>query len=107
MGRNVRPRRSVESLLYEILGTVDPRMVPQREIKSLAAQFEDIAGRNYRGQLRVHFSTREIRCLVGAMVMNVPALNHVPFGDTDTSRLRTLAEPLGVEVSAVPFGARA
>jgi hypothetical protein len=105
MGTMVRARRSVEPLLYEILGSVDPDMIPQRVIKSLAAQFEDIAGRSYRRQLRNHFSEPELRGLVAAMEMNVPALNRIPFGDTDTEWLRSLAAPLGVEVKAVPFGA--
>jgi len=94
----------IETLLHEILGTSDTGRLRGREIKSLAAQFNDIAGRNYPKQLRNHFSKREIRSLVAAMEMNVPALNHKPFRDTDTARLRGLAAPLGVDVKSRPFG---
>ncbi|HVN28323.1 MAG TPA: hypothetical protein VMT64_07540 [Candidatus Binataceae bacterium] len=90
--------------MYETFGAADPCLLPHREIRSLAAQFEDIASRSYRRQLRNHFSDREIRGLVAAMEMTVPALNRSAFGNTDTHALRTLAQPLGVEVKAVPFG---
>jgi len=105
MAMNVRwGRRSVEPLLHEVLSSSALRKGRGDEIASLAAQFEDIVARNYRGQLRNHFSAREIRGLVAAMEMNVPALNRTAFGDTDMVRLRAVAEPLAVDVKATPFG---
>ena len=106
MTMNARPGRNVEALLYEILGRSESTRLSSGAITSLAAQFEDIVSRNYRGQLRNHFSTREIRGLVAAMEMSVPELNRTAFGDTDTEWLRSFAQPLGVNVTAVPFGAQ-
>jgi hypothetical protein len=97
-------RAAVRPLLDEILGRAEARKIRGRKIRSLAAQFEDIARRNYRRQLRGHFSSRELRALLGAMTMNVPALNRRPFGDTSTASLRALAAPLRVDVKAMPFG---
>ena len=103
MNRNTRSA-GIDTLLREIVGTSDPAKLRAREIKSLAQQFDDIAGRNYRKQLRDHFSAREIHGLVAALEMNVPALNRKTFRDTDQGWLRRQAKRLGVEVNAMPFG---
>jgi hypothetical protein len=103
MNRKTRSA-GIDKLLREIVGPADPGRLRDREIKSLARQFDDIAKRNYPGQLRNHFSAHEIHGLVAALEMNVPALNRKTFRDTNQTWLRRQAARLGVEVNAVPFG---
>jgi hypothetical protein len=94
----------IESLLGDILGTPGSSAPRRREIRALASQFEDISRRDYERQLRNHFSQREMRSVVAAMEMSVPALNRKAFSETDTGWLRRLAARLEVDVKTLGFG---
>lgn len=93
----------IESLLSEILGIAESASLRSRELKGLVEQFDEIASRDYRKQLRNHFSPAEIGGLVAVMKMNIPELNQKTFRNTEIGWLRAMAQRLGAELNTARF----
>lgn len=102
MGAKSEPA-GLEPLLREILGIAQSGSLRSRGIKSLIEQFDDIASRDYRRQLRNHFSPRELGGLVAVMKMNIPALNQKTYRNTEIPWLRAMADRLGTELNTTQF----
>jgi len=94
----------IEGLLEQLPAESRQRKLSRIEIDSLEEQFAQVSAADYRRLLRAHFSPREMRCLIAAMELRVPALNRKSFSNTDLEYLRATAESLGAKLRAAPFG---
>jgi len=94
----------IEGLLKRLLAQSELGRASRTAIDTVGKSFAEVSSTDYPRRLRHYFSTREMRTLLAAMELNLPALNRKSFSNTDIDYLRAVAQSLQAELRAIPFG---
>lgn len=99
-----RRKSGLAGIVREVLGTVDDtqRLGPI-SLGAVEHDLNSIARRDYEGQLKTHFSRREMGGIVAAMSLTFPALNRRLFDTVDLRGLARIASGLGTRLKTTPF----
>ena len=91
----------VESFVREILASAPPAR--PISLRKLEKKLDAIAQRDYSKRLKDHFSSDDLRSLLAAFNVTLPALNHKVFHATELPDLARIASGMGARLKASPL----
>ncbi len=93
----------LERVVAEIVATTDARAAKGGSLQRVAQDFRSIALRDYERHVTGHFSGPEMRKLLAALTIRLPALNRDVPRVTELQHFATISSRLGAQFKASSF----